>query len=75
MSDYATALGRYLAADGNKQAELAEKAGTTQASISRYKAGRLPPRDVAEKIDHATEGFVPLGLWIAEAARKFGLAA
>lgn len=73
MSDYAQALARYLEAES--QAELAEKVGTTQASISRYKDGRLPPRGIAERIEEASHGKVPLALWIAAAAKKFGLAA
>jgi ribosome-binding protein aMBF1 (putative translation factor) len=76
MSDYATALETYLAQDGNNQADLAEKVGCTQATISRYAAGvRLPARDLAKKIDEATNSQVPLALWIAAATKKFGLAA
>jgi transcriptional regulator with XRE-family HTH domain len=75
MSDYSAALARYLDEAGNNQAELAERVGTTQASISRYKGGRLPPREIAVKIEEATGGRVPLALWIAAAARKIGLAA
>lgn len=78
MSDYAAALKAYL--EKHNQADLAERVGTTQASISRYKgsekaAPRLPPRDLAERIDEATGGQVPLSLWIADAAKRFGLAA
>jgi transcriptional regulator with XRE-family HTH domain len=75
MSDYAQALKAYLNQDGNKQDELAAAAGCTQPAISRYKHGRLPPREIAEKIDAATGGQVPLSLWIAAATKKFGLAA
>lgn len=78
MTDYASALAAYLK-DAN-QAELAEKVGATQASISRYKGSdkvspRLPPREIAIKIDEATNGQVPFSLWIAAATKKFGLAA
>jgi transcriptional regulator with XRE-family HTH domain len=74
--EYAAALTSYLAQDGAKQAELADKVGCTQPAISRYKSGeRLPPRVVAEKIDKHTSGQVPLSLWIAAAAKKYGLAA
>lgn len=73
---YADALAAYLNQDGAKQAELADKVGCRQATISRYKSGeRLPDRALAEKIDEATEGQVPLALWMAAAAKKFGLAA
>lgn len=75
MNDYAAALTRYLNEEGNRQDDLAKITGTTQASISRYKNGRLPPRDIAEKIEQASGGQVPLALWIAAAAKKFGLAA
>lgn len=80
MTEYSIALASYLDQDGNNQLELAHKVGATQASISRYKGSdkvppRLPPREIAEKIDAATGGQVPLALWIAAAAKKFGLAA
>jgi transcriptional regulator with XRE-family HTH domain len=71
--EYATALTNYL--KSANQADLAAKVGCTQATISRYKHGRLPPRDIAEKIDGATEGQVPVALWISAATKKFGLAA
>ena len=74
--EYADALTNYLKQDGANQLELAAKVGCTQPAISRYKTGeRLPPRTVAEKIDKHTGGQVPLSLWIAAAAKKFGLAA
>jgi transcriptional regulator with XRE-family HTH domain len=74
--EYADALTAYLNQDGSKQIELAEKAGCTQPAISRYKQGeRLPSRAVAEKIHAATDGQVPISLWISAAAKKFGLAA
>jgi transcriptional regulator with XRE-family HTH domain len=73
---YADALAAYLSQDGAKQAELAEKVGCKQATISRYKSGeRLPDRALAENIDKATDGQVPLSLWIVAASKKFGLAA
>lgn len=74
MNAYAAALADYL--KEGRQADLAEAAGCTQATISRYASGnRFPARDIAEKIDRATEGQVPLALWIAAAAKHFGLAA
>jgi transcriptional regulator with XRE-family HTH domain len=75
MSDYAAALKAYLDKSENNQADLAADVGCTQPAISRYKHGRLPPRKIAEKIDQASGGQVPLALWIADAAKKFGLAA
>lgn len=74
MSDYAQALKRYL--ENAKQADLAADANCTQATISRYATGhRFPTREIAEAIDKATAGQVPLSLWIADATRRFGLAA
>ena len=74
MTPYSQALKAYL--EHEKQADLADKALTTQASISRYATGeRFPSREIAELIDKATEGKVPLALWIGEATKRFGLAA
>jgi transcriptional regulator with XRE-family HTH domain len=72
--EYATALTNYLKSES--QEELAKRVGCSQATISRYKDGdRFPSRDLAEKIDNATEGKVPVALWIASATKRFGLAA
>jgi transcriptional regulator with XRE-family HTH domain len=69
---YTKALTEYLT--GTTQSALADDAGITQASVSRYVAGeRFPERDVAEKIDRATGGKVPLSLWQAEMAARLGL--
>lgn len=74
MSDYAKALAAYLRS--GKQSDLAEAADITQAAISRYAgAKRFPPREIAERIDHATSGQVPISLWVADATRRFGIAA
>jgi len=74
MSTYRTALQAHLAIDGNTQAKLAEAAGITQAAISRYVTGdRFPDREMAQKIDIATEGGVSLAIWREEAARRLGL--
>lgn len=73
MSSYSAALAAYLKA--TSQQELAKAVGCSQGAISRYKSKRLPPREIAEKIDEATNGCVPLSLWIAAATEKFGLAA
>jgi transcriptional regulator with XRE-family HTH domain len=74
MNAYAVALTAYLK-DG-RQADLADVAGCTQATVSRYASGeRFPPRDFADKVDAFTEGKVSVAVWIAAAAKKFGLAA
>ena len=73
MGAYSEALAAYLKTE--KQQEVAERVNVTQASISRYATGeRFPSREIAEQIDQATSGQVPVGLWIAEAAVRFGLA-
>lgn len=74
MSDYAKALDAYL--KNERQTDLADAAEITQAAISRYARGkRFPPRDIAERIDRATSGQVPVALWIADATKRFGIAA
>lgn len=80
MSDYAAALSRYLDESGESQSELAERVEVTQATISRYKGSdetppRLPPKEIAEKIDLATNGQVPFSLWVAEMAKPTRAAA
>jgi transcriptional regulator with XRE-family HTH domain len=77
MSIYSEALDAYLDRKGEAgptQSDFADKVGCTQAAISRYATGlRLPPRDIAEKIDRHSEGKVPLSLWRIVAAKKAGL--
>jgi transcriptional regulator with XRE-family HTH domain len=74
MSIYSDALRAFLDAKVMNQSDLAEKADCTQAAISRYASGqRLPPFAIADKIDRATEGQVPLSLWRIVAAKKAGL--
>jgi hypothetical protein len=80
MNAYAEAIDRYLRETDDNQFDLAQRAEITQASISRYKGSantppRLPPRDIAKRIDEATKGKVPFELWAGEAAKQIGLAA
>jgi predicted transcriptional regulator len=80
MNAYAEAIDRYLRETDDNQFDLAQRAGITQASISRYKGSgntppRLPARDIAKRIDEATGGKVPFTLWAGEAAKQIGLAA
>jgi predicted transcriptional regulator len=80
MTEYAEAIDRYLRETDDNQFDLAQRAGITQASISRYKGSdktppRLPSRDIAKRIDEATAGKVPFNLWAIEAAKQIGLAA
>ena len=73
MSNYTEALAAF--AEGKTQIEVAAAFGCTQAAVSRYLAGRLPTREVAEEIDRATGGSVPLSLWQTIAAARLGIAA
>jgi transcriptional regulator with XRE-family HTH domain len=74
MNAYAVALTAYL--KEARQADLGGAVGVTQATISRYASGeRFPPREFADKVDEITEGKVPVAVWIAAAAKRFGLAA
>lgn len=74
---YSAALKAFLEAEGApNQTDLAAEAECTQAAISRYAKGiRLPPRDIADRIDKATSGKVPVTLWRLVAAERAGLAA
>lgn len=77
MSIYSEALAAYLrSADAGTQSDLAARAGTTQAAVSRYATGkRFPDHKIAAELDRATNGQVPLSLWRVVAAEKAGLAA
>ncbi|MFS0736960.1 helix-turn-helix transcriptional regulator [Sphingomonas sp. 1P06PA] len=73
MTNYCSALKRYVEADGNSQAGLASAIGTSQPNVHRWANGRLPTREIAEKIAAATGGAVPMELWQSEIVRRFGL--
>lgn len=74
MNAYAEALTAYL--KEARQIDVADAVGCTQATISRYASGeRFPPREFADKVDAITDGRVSVAIWIAVAAKKFGLAA
>jgi transcriptional regulator with XRE-family HTH domain len=77
MSIYATALSAYLdSPNALNQNDLADKAGCTQAAISRYAKGkRFPDARTAERISRATSDRVPFDTWRQVAAQKAGLAA
>lgn len=74
---YSAALRAFLESEGApKQSDLAADAQCTQAAISRYAKGiRLPPREIAERIEEATSGKVSVSLWRVVAAERAGLAA
>jgi hypothetical protein len=63
MNPYQTALLSYLAAKGLSH----------QANITRYAGGRLPSRDIALRIDSATNGEVPLAVWQIAKAERVGI--
>lgn len=71
--DYTATLKEFIRAAGITQAELADKAGITQVSISRYVNGRLPDIDAARALDTASDGNVPFALWQSEQAARLGL--
>lgn len=71
MEAYQTALTAYLAEVS--QNDLADAAETSQANISRYAKGRLPSREIAERIDRATQGKVSLGIWQLAMAARVGI--
>lgn len=75
MTMYAAALRAYLESpDALNQSDLADKAGCTQASISRYSAGeRFPDAETAARISKATDDRVPLDIWRKVAAQRAGL--
>lgn len=77
MNIYSQALKAYLEGpDAGTQSDFADRAQCTQAAISRYaKALRFPTREIAERIDAASAGKVPMSLWRVVAAEKAGLAA
>ncbi len=76
MSRYSEALDAFLKKPGNSVTGLAEKVGTSQPNITRYRADeRFPNADMARMIDRATEGEVSFMIWQAEFLRRAGVAA
>ncbi len=71
MDSYSDKLRAYLGTA--KQDEIAAKWGCTQPTVSRYERGdRFPNREMALKIDKATDGDLPFSLWEAEALKRLG---
>lgn len=75
INPYSAALADFFKSSEMTQQDLAAACGCTQAAVSRYTNGRIPPRDIAEKIERATGGRVPLWLWGNTVAEKIGLVA
>lgn len=75
MNDYASALKAYLEQPDRSQKALADAIGTSQPSVARYARGERFPENVelARKIDAATDGEVPLGLWQRVAMARLGI--
>lgn len=73
MSTYTEALKAFAA--GRRQEDVAAELGCPQGSLSRYLAGRLPTREIAEEIDAKSEGKVSISLWRLAIAVKMGIAA
>ena len=75
MDIYRAALSQYLDPPERTQEALGAAIGKSQVAISRYVNGeRFPDVDTARAIDAATDGAVPLSLWRADAAQRFGIA-
>lgn len=63
-------LKTYLETANVRQAEFAEKAKTTPATVSRLVAGTLRPAlDLAHRIEDATGGKVPTEVWLKASGR------
>lgn len=76
MNAYQTALKHFLAREGVKQDDVAERIGKSQAAVNRYANGhRFPDAETARKIDVATEGVVAFALWQSVAMERLGIAA
>lgn len=73
MSTYTEALKAF--AVGKRQEDVAAQLGCPQGSLSRYLAGRLPSREIAEQFDAKSEGKVSIALWRLAVAVKLGIAA
>ncbi len=58
-------LRTFLKENGLRQAEFAERVGTTQGMISRLVSGVVVPSlDLAVRIERITDGAVPAASWI-----------
>lgn len=69
-------LALYLARSGLRQADLAERVGVQQGTISRLASGLLTPSlDLAFAIERATDGAVPASAWVQRPASPKGAAA
>jgi transcriptional regulator with XRE-family HTH domain len=74
MSTYSEALKAHFAATEDTEAKLAERVGTSQVSINRYRNGhRFPSGAMARVIDRETAGAVPFATWQAEFMARSGL--
>lgn len=73
MNAYTEALAAF--AEGRTQMEVAAALDCPQATISRYLNGRLPTREMAEKIDLRSGGKVPFATWQQVQAARLGIAA
>ena len=61
-------LAQYLAEAGLTQAQFAKQVSTTDATVSRWCTGKaFPSPDAIRRIDTATNGKVPPGIWFAPA--------
>lgn len=54
---------QYLKAKELTQAELAQRLGTNQGTISKLCGGRRPSWEMAARIERETGGLVPVSVW------------
>lgn len=74
MSSYKDSLSAFLARNENRESELAQLVGRTQATINRYRNGRrFPDADTARLIEQHTGGEVSFAIWQTDFLRRSGI--
>lgn len=74
MNAYQVALKHFLARESVKQEEIATKIGKSQPALSRYASGtRFPDAETARRLEAASGGIVPFGLWQSVAMERMGM--
>jgi transcriptional regulator with XRE-family HTH domain len=74
MACFSTALDAYLRRPENRVTTLAERIGTSQPNVTRYRNGeRFPDAETARAIHRETGGEVSFDLWKAEFLRRAGV--
>lgn len=71
---YAEALAAFLQSTGTSQAKFAELIGCSQPHVFHFSKGtRFPRKEMARKIELATDGRVPINLWQITAIDRAGI--